>query len=199
MRIGYVRGMGALEVLRADHENVLAMLDRLAAAPTVADGADHGVLQARKQLVIDIVVAESRHEAIEEELFWPLVRKEVPGGDELADHGVDQERAAKYLLKTLEETPADHDDIDAMIERLVTDGRAHIEYEEREVWPRVREEIAPDRLDAVGEKMAGAAKSAPTRPHPDTPPAPAVQRTAGRAAAAVDHIRDSLSRRGKHG
>lgn len=98
-------------------------------------------------------------------------------GGQLAAKAVDQERAAKYLLAALEETPPDHPDIDDMIARLVHDGRAHIEYEQNEVWPRLRESVDSEELDDLGTRMAAAKKHAPTRPHPETPPSRAALNT----------------------
>lgn len=188
--------MDAIEFLREDHRELLEMLDRLEAAPTVKDGADRAVLEARKHLVTEIVIAESRHEAVEEEYFWPMVRKEVPDGDRLAGPGIDQEAAAKYLLEAMERTAAYHPDFDAMVERLLHDGREHIWYEQDEVWPRVEAAIGNDRLTKVGEQMAAAKEKAPTRPHPSTPPAPGVLKTVGKVAALADRARDALTHRG---
>jgi hypothetical protein len=172
------------------------MLDRLEAAPAVKDGAPRELLEARKALVTEIVIAESRHEAVEEQYFWPMVRKEVPRGEQLAGAGVDQEAAAKYLLDALEKTGANQPDFDAMVERLVHDGREHISYEQDEVWPEVRAAVGGDRLLEVGKHMAAAKGKAPTRPHPSTPATPAVLKTVGKVAALADRARDALHRRG---
>lgn len=188
--------MDAIELLREDHQEMLAMLERLEAAPKKRDGASPEVLRARKHLVIQVVMAQSRHEAVEEEYFWPLVRKAVPDGERLAGRGVDQEAAAKYLLDALEKTGANQPDYDAMVERLVHDGREHIRYEQDEVWPAVRETISSDRLIEVGRRMAAAKARAPTRPHPDTPPAPMVLKTLGKVVALADRARDVITRRG---
>ncbi|NKQ51865.1 hemerythrin domain-containing protein [Amycolatopsis sp. K13G38] len=189
--------MDAITLLRMDHERVLEMLDRLEHAPTVADEPPENVLQARKKLVTEIVVAESGHEAIEEQYFWPMVRAEVPDGEALAGHAVDQESAAKQLLDAMDKAGPHQSDLDEMVRRLVDEGRKHIGYEQDEVWPRVRSAISEQRLEEVGEKMAQAKPKAPTRPHPETPSSAGVQKTMGKAAAAVDHIRDSVTGRGK--
>jgi hypothetical protein len=52
-----------------------------------------------------------------------------------------------------------------------------------------------EELLRLGKELEMAKKIAPTRPRPDTPPHPIVQRTAGTAAARVDHVRDALSGR----
>jgi hypothetical protein len=48
----------------------------------------------------------------------------------------------------------------------------------------------------LGEKIAGGKKSAPTRPHPHTPPSPGALKTAGPVAAAADKARDAVTGRG---
>jgi hypothetical protein len=58
--------MDALELLRDDRQQVLDMLAKLEAAPTVEQGTEFAVLHARKTLVTEVVVAESQHEAVEE-------------------------------------------------------------------------------------------------------------------------------------
>jgi hypothetical protein len=66
---------------------------------------------------------------------------------------------------------------------VIEDGRAHIAYEQDTVCPGSRLAQQPD-LDELGEKMAKAKKSAPTRPQPRIPPSPGVLRTVDATAAA---------------
>jgi len=47
-----------------------------------------------------------------------------------------------------------------------------------------------------GSKIAGGKTTAPTRPHPRTPPSPGVLKTAGPVAAAADKARDAVTGRG---
>jgi hemerythrin-like domain-containing protein len=189
--------MDAIGLLREDHEMVLAMLDRLEAAPTVAEGTDGRVLEARKKLVTDVVIAESQHEAVEEQYFWPMVRHEVPGGEQLAGPAVDQEAAAKHLLDALDKASVTQSDFAEMVTRLIQDGRRHIAYEQNTVWPAVQAAVSVERLHEVGDKMAEAKGKAPTRPHPGTPSDSGAQKTIGKVAALADRIRDSVTGRGK--
>ena len=95
--------MDALTFLRADHESVLGMLDVLDGA-LEGDVAQDGDLDT---MVTNLIIAESQHEAIEEQWLWPAVRNALDDGDELADHGTAQEQAGKVLLQRLEDgTPA---------------------------------------------------------------------------------------------
>jgi hypothetical protein len=75
-------------------------------------------------------------------------------------------------------------------------ARAHIAYEEQRVWPDLRAALSPSEAGQLGEKLAKAAKAGSTRPHPHTPPSPALLKAAGPAVAAADEFRDAVS--GRH-
>jgi hemerythrin-like domain-containing protein len=186
--------MDAISFLREDHEKVLAMLDELERGPGVRTAES---LAERKQLVTELVMAESAHEAVEEEFFWPSVHHWLEQGADLAAPALEQEQEAKQVLQQLEELAPDAPEFEALVSRIVTDGRAHIAYEEREVWPVVQERLARSELEAVGQKMSAAKKLAPTRPHPRTPPSPGVLKSVGPAVAGLDRLRDKATGRGR--
>jgi hypothetical protein len=98
--------MDALTFLREDHKSVLGMLEVLDGAST-GSGAQRSGLQT---MVTNLVIAESQHEAIEEQFFWPAVREALDNGDELADEAVAQEQEGKRLLQRLHDgEPGDPD------------------------------------------------------------------------------------------
>jgi hemerythrin-like domain-containing protein len=183
--------MDALTFLRADHESVLGMLERLDGAPS-GTGAQ---LSGLEKMVSQLVIAESQHEAIEEQFFWPAVRDALDDGDRLADSAIKQEQEGKKLLARLEDgKPGDPDYHDAL-QQFVKAGREHIMFEQNEVWPRFKAAVSREDLESLGEKLEKAKKAAPTRPHPNTPPNPAVQKTVGTAAGVADHLVDAVSGR----
>jgi hemerythrin-like domain-containing protein len=188
----------AITLLREDHEKVLAMLTRLETGPTAAMGADADQLRARKDLATELVVAESQHEAVEEQYFWPMVRDSLPGGDELANRAVHQEDDAKQVLHALENSQPGEPIFEESLRRIIADGRKHIEYEQTQVWPKVTAAVSRTRLEELGDKMARAKKVAPTRPHPSTPSDSGTQKTAGPVAAMADKIRDVVTGRGRN-
>ncbi|KWX57017.1 hemerythrin domain-containing protein [Mycobacterium sp. NAZ190054] len=184
--------MDALTFLRADHKSVLGLLE-------VLDGASPGSaaqVSGLKTMVMNLVIAESQHEAIEQQFFWPAVR-DVLGddGDELADRAIEQEQAGKKLLQRLEDGSPGERDYHEALQEFVKAGREHIRYEQDVVWPRFRAAVSRENLETLGEKLEAAKKVAPTRPHPDTPGGSTVQKTMGLGAAVVDHVRDTVSGR----
>ena len=189
--------MDAIEFLHADHEQVLRMLEQLEVDVPPVTGFDPDHRRRRKDLVTELVIAESQHEAVEEQYFWPAVKANVPGGEQLAAHAVEQEQEAKHVLARLEKLSGDEPEFERLTAQIIVDGRAHIEYEQEKVWPIVRETLPVQDMLKLGEQMAAAKKSAPTRPHPHTPAAPGVQKIVGAAAAAMDKARDAATGRAK--
>lgn len=164
----------------------------------VLDGAPEGTGAVRSGLdtmVTNLVIAESQHEAIEEQFFWPAVRKALDNGDELADQAVAQEQDGKKLLQRLEDGKPGEADYHEALTEFIKAGREHIAFEQDVVWPLLAATVTQAELERLGEKLATAKKVAPTRPHPGTPPNSLVQKTMGTGAAVLDHVRDVVSGR----
>ena len=172
----------AIELLRCDHNEVKRLLAALETGPALADGG----------LVAQLVMAESGHEAIEEQYFWPLVRRRVQNGPRLADEAVSQEQEAKRLLGLLEKHGSD----EALLRQIIAISRAHIDFEETQVWPGVRLALSEQELGDLGAQLEQAKRLAPTRPHPHMPCTPEVLKVAAPIAGATDRIRDALGGRG---
>jgi hemerythrin-like domain-containing protein len=183
--------MDALTFLRQDHKSVLGMLEVLDGAPEGSGAQSSGLVT----MVTNLIIAESQHEAIEEQIFWPAVRDALDEGDALADKAIEQEQEGKKLLQRLEDGSPGEPDYQEALREFVKAGRDHIAYEQDVVWPAFQAAVSQDELDKLGGKLEAAKKIAPTRPHPDTPPNPAVLKTMGMATAAVDHVRDAVSGR----
>lgn len=185
------------EVLAADHVEVKLMLAALEDSQGLAGDAGDMLLSAREQVAELLVIDSSRHEAAEEQYFWPVVRKHVSNGDKLADHAISQENEAKEVLDKLDGMRASNPQFDELIGTFIPAAREHIEFEEGQVWPELRAVLTPKEATQLGEQVAKAKERGPTRPHPHTPADPAVLKTVGSAAAVVDRLRDALTGRGK--
>ncbi|WP_280231096.1 hemerythrin domain-containing protein [Nocardia cyriacigeorgica] len=186
--------MDALAFLRTDHESVLGMIETLERGR----GTSAADLEARKDLATSLVMAASQHEAVEEQYFWPEVRRALPDGDELADHALRQEDSAKHLLQKIDSTEAGSAEFERALNLFIVGVREHIEFEQNQVWPRMRQSSPAQTLDELGDRMALAKKTAPTRPHPATPSTGGAQKSAGLAAAVLDKARDLLTGRRSH-
>ena len=185
------------EVLRKDHEEVKRALDELEHGPTAEAGANADQLMVREKLVEELTIEESKHEAVEEEYFWPAVRQRLADGDTLADHAIEQEQAAKFVLDDLIGRKPDDPKFEELVGRFIADGREHIAYEETSVWPEMEQALSAEEAEELGRKIEEGKKLAPTRPHPHTPPKPGILKAAGPAVAAADRARDAVTGRGQ--
>jgi hypothetical protein len=182
-------------VLAQDHQDVKAMLAELERGPTRATGATQDQLALRKKMTEQLIIEESRHEALEEMYFWPAVRDRLESGDVLADQATGQEQDAKQVLARLDKLDPDDAEFEQLLGAFIAAAREHIEFEESQVWPLMLTALPADGSAELGEKIAAGKSSAPTRPHPRTPPSPGMLRAAGPVASAVDRVRDAMTGR----
>jgi len=185
----------AFDVLARDHEEVKRMLTELELGPTAATGANADQRALRKKMVQRLVIEESKHEAVEEMYFWPAVRRHLEDGDDLANQAQDQEQQGKVILDKLDKLAPEDDEFEAQLVQFTQAGRAHIAFEETSVWPYLRAAMTAGEADNLGRELEAAKKTAPTRPHPNTPASPGVLKTAGPAVAATDRLRDAATGR----
>jgi hemerythrin-like domain-containing protein len=185
------------EVLGEDHAEVKYMLTVLEETPGPSAGATAEVLDARKELAQHLVIESSRHEAAEEQHFWPAVRARLGDGDQLADEAISQESEAKEALAKIDKLEASDAEFDKLIGDFIPAARRHIEFEETRVWPGLRQALTGPEAQELGEKLRKAKEHGPTRPHPRTPANPAVLKAAGPAVAAADKLRDAATGRGR--
>ena len=171
-------------VLSQDHQEVKRMLAELEKGPSRVTGASEDQLALRKKMTEQLIIEESKHEALEEMYFWPVVRDHLPDGDTLADQATGQEQEAKDVLAKLDKLDAGDAEFEKLLGKFIGAAREHIQFEETAVWPGLRTQIAEGK------------KTAPTRPHPHTPPSPGALKAAGPVAAAADRARDAVTGRG---
>jgi hypothetical protein len=186
----------AFEVLAQDHAEVKQMLTQLEVGAVRQGGAGTGQLAQRKKLAEQLVIEESKHEAVEEMYFWPAVREHLAGGNELADTAIAQEQEGKEVLHKLDKLDAGDPEFEKLLAEFIRAGREHIAYEETQVWPGLRAALTEQQAEELGGKLEAGKKTAPTRPHPHTPANPGALKGAGPVAAAADKARDAITHRG---
>jgi hypothetical protein len=184
-------------VLRADHDEVKAMLARLADGPKAADGASAEQLAQRQQLVEEVIIEEARHEAAEQQCFWPVMQALGPDGARITEQALEQEADAEKVLSELSKLGPGDEGFERLLATFIRAARSHIAFEEAHAWPLLGIEISQARAEELGDEVIRAKKMAPTRPHPSIPPQGRAQKPAVAVAAAADKIRDAISGRGK--
>jgi hemerythrin-like domain-containing protein len=150
--------------------------------------------EAREGTLARIIQELSIHAAIEEAHLYPVIEREVEGGEKLVAESEKEHQKVKEILGRLDGRveKAHTKEVAEMVARLQRAVEHHVEEEENEVLPRLRETVSKTRLEELGRELNRAKESAPTRPHPNQPPATELT---GKANAAVDKLRDRVSGR----
>ncbi len=150
-------GGDAISLLVRDHRAVEELFEDFEQL-----GADQ---TSQRRRVVDTIIEElSVHAAIEEQELYPFLRQEAPGGGEMADEGLEEHEEAKQLLSSLRQMSADDAGFDSTVAQLITDVRHHVEEEENQFFPQLREVTGADQLVELGRRLQQARSTAPTTP-----------------------------------
>jgi iron-sulfur cluster repair protein YtfE (RIC family) len=129
----------AIGLLEQDHRKVEALFERANADASVFD-------EIRNELEM--------HTSLEEEIFYPAAREAL--GDEGADL-VEEARQEHEEVKALLQELSGMDREDAEYEeklKVVQDNvEQHVQEEEGEMFPKMREACSPEQLNEMGSRM----------------------------------------------
>jgi hemerythrin superfamily protein len=153
----------AIRVLTDDHRQVEELFVRF---EKTGDGAH----EQRQDLVQRITEALSVHASIEEEIFYPAARRSVADDDVL--EALEEHHLVKLTLAELEAMDPSHERYGAKVAVLIENVRHHVEEEEGDLFPSVRKVLDKAQLRKIGDDLAAAKHTAPTRPHPEAPDTP---------------------------
>ncbi|GGQ07297.1 hemerythrin domain-containing protein [Streptomyces roseolilacinus] len=131
------------------------------------------------------------HETAEEEVVHPFARRNLPGGDQVVDERLAEEREAKEVLASLEEADPDSPDFAERLRALRTAVQEHARAEERYEFTHIRRSGDAGRLAAMARGVKAAEAMAPTRPHPGVESGTA-NVLLGPLAALMDRTRDAV-------
>ena len=104
------------------------------------------------------------HTYIENEVMYPRVRELLPDLEEDVLESYEEHHVADLLVVELAALKPDAERFDAKTTVLIENVRHHIEEEENEWFPKVREGLGRKTLQEIGAAMLEARKKAPTRP-----------------------------------
>src|SRR5690606_18750358 len=178
--------MDAITLLKDDHHTVEQLFKRFEQAGERA--------HVQKRQIVDRIIEElSVHAAIEEQVFYPVARAADPDNEEIALESLEEHHIVKWLLSELVDMDPAHERFDAKVTVLIENVRHHVEEEESAFCPEVRKQLGRNELAELGDTLADAKKSAPTKPHPRMPDEGPANMVAGAIAGVADRVGDNLS------
>src|ERR1700736_3213495 len=117
--------MDAIGMLKDDHKTVEQLFKRFERAGERA--------YVEKREIVDRIIEElSVHAAIEEQLFYPVVRATVPETEDIALESLEEHHIVKWVLSELETMTPEDERFNAKVTVLI---------EEAEFFPMVRSDL----------------------------------------------------------
>ena len=147
----------AIVLLKQDHKEIRRLFREFQQA-----GED---ATARKgKLVDDIIELLTVHTYIENEVMYPRVRELLPDLEDDVLESYEEHHVADVLVVELAGMKPSAERFDAKTTVLIESVTHHIEEEEQDWFPKVRDGLGRKVLQEIGAEMQKARKKAPRRP-----------------------------------
>ncbi|MGC3003113.1 hemerythrin domain-containing protein [Streptomyces sp. G35A] len=131
------------------------------------------------------------HETAEEEVVHPFARRGFPGGEQVVEDRLAEEKSAKETLAALDDMDTDDPKFMVRLRALRTEVQEHARAEERYEFTHIRRSTDVTGLAAMAKAVKAAEAMAPTRPHPGVESA-AANMALGPVAALMDRTKDAV-------
>ena len=155
-------------MLKDDHRSVEKLFKQF------EDAGDRAFVEKRK--VVDRIIEElSIHAAVEEQFFYPVTRATVPAVEDVALESLEEHHIVKWVLSELERMDPEDERFDAKVTVLIENVRHHVEEEEGEYFPAVRDELGPQGADRARRRHGVRQEDGPDAPAPPLARHPAGQ------------------------
>ncbi len=147
----------AIVLLKDDHKTILK---------TFKDFQEAGPRAHKRKgdLVDRMIKLLTVHTYLENEIMYPQVRELMPELEEDVLESYEEHHVADLLVMELMGMKPDAERFDAKTTVLIENVSHHIEEEEQEWFPKVREGLSRTQLQDIGAQMIEAKKKAPTSP-----------------------------------
>ena len=152
--------MDAITLLKNDHKTVKKLFREF-------EQAHKNEAPGRAKFVNQIVEELSIHAAIEEKIFYPAVRTEVPALEDDILESLEEHHGVKWTCLELTKMDPSDERYDAKVIVLSEHVNHHVKEEEEQWFTKVRDAMSRTRLSELGDAMAKAKKTAPRSPQPE--------------------------------
>jgi hemerythrin superfamily protein len=146
----------AIVMLREDHKEVRALFREFQKSSTTP---------ARKGAIVEKVIELlTVHTYVENEVMYPRVRDLLPELEEDVLESYEEHHVADVLVMELTTMNPGDERFEAKTTVLIENVTHHIEEEEQDWFPKVRDGLTRTQLREIGEELAAAKARAPRRP-----------------------------------
>jgi hemerythrin-like domain-containing protein len=147
----------AIVLLKTDHKEIKKTFDAF-------EKAGENAHAEKGRLVNKIIELLTVHTYIENEVMYPRVRELLPEVEDDVLESYEEHHVADVLVMELVGMQPDAERFDAKTTVLIENVRHHIDEEEQDWFPKVREGLGRKTLQEIGAEMVAAKKQAPRTP-----------------------------------
>jgi hemerythrin superfamily protein len=147
----------AIVLLKEDHKRVKKLFKEF-------QQAGENATAHKGKLVSQIIEELTVHTYLENEVMYPSVRKALPDLEEDVLESYEEHHVADVLCMELYTMNPDDEHFDAKTTVLIENVTHHIEEEEQEWFPKVREGLSRKELQVLGQTMMDMREKAPRKP-----------------------------------
>jgi hemerythrin superfamily protein len=147
----------AIVLLKEDHKQVRKLFKQF-------QQAGEGAKAQKGRLVEQILEALTVHTYLENEVMYPEVRKLLPDLEEDVLESYEEHHVADVLCFELASMSPDDERFDAKTMVLIESVTHHIEEEEQDWFPKVRDGLGRKQLQELGARMVELRANAPRKP-----------------------------------
>jgi hemerythrin-like domain-containing protein len=147
----------AIVILKEDHQEMRKLFKQFQAA---ADDA----AKTKGRLVDQIIEGLTVHTYIENEVMYPEVRKLLPDLEDDVLESYEEHHVADVLCAELFAMDPEDERFDAKTTVLIENVQHHMDEEEQDWFPKVREGLGRKQLQELGAKMLALKEKAPRTP-----------------------------------
>ena len=147
----------AIVLLKQDHKEVRRMFRDF-------ESAGEGAEKQKQRIVDRIIEALTVHTYIENEVMYPRVRELLPDLEDDVLESYEEHHVADVLVVELAAMKASDERFDAKTTVLIENVEHHMDEEEQDWFPKVREGLGRKALQEIGADLVRAKKKAPKRP-----------------------------------
>jgi len=147
----------AIVLLKNDHKEILRTFRDF-------EKAGDKAFKAKGDLVDKMIELLTVHTYVENEVMYPRVRELVPDVEDDVLESYEEHHVADVLVAELAAMKPEDERFTAKTTVLIESVRHHIEEEENEWFPQVREALGRKVLQQLGAEMETARARAPRRP-----------------------------------
>jgi hemerythrin superfamily protein len=147
----------AIVLLKEDHKEIKRLFREFQSA-----GED--AAEKKGQLVGRMIELLTVHTYIENECMYPETRKLLPDLEDDVLESYEEHHVADVLCMELYTMKPDDERFDAKTMVLIENVTHHIEEEEQEWFPKVREGLSRSQLQEIGARMIEMKEKAPRKP-----------------------------------